>query len=147
MQIKQESIYIADDGMKFLTKESCEEHEKKNKRIKYFVCACSPDLTEGRGWNKTLYIAVNPRTDWEDAYLYCIEYLIRRFQTIMSYVQGCSLIANFTLPKEITKKEYSEAMSKRIGDYPTDVEKIFLSKIDVKGFPTPIDTVFLKDEK
>ena len=44
------TVYIADDGKEFLTKEDCEKHEKFVKeilsRIKYFCIRCHPDLTE-----------------------------------------------------------------------------------------------------
>ena len=44
------TIYIANDGKEFLTKEDCEKHERFVEeilsRIKYFCIRCNPDLTE-----------------------------------------------------------------------------------------------------
>lgn len=56
------TIYIANDGKEFLTKEDCEKHEKFVteilSRIKYFCVRCHPDLTETGYFQHKIYVAV-----------------------------------------------------------------------------------------
>ena len=56
------TIYIANDGKEFLTKEDCEKHERFVEeilsRIKYFCIRCNPDLTETGNFSHKIYVAV-----------------------------------------------------------------------------------------
>ena len=137
----QRTIFRADDGKEFIAEKECRDYEEKFldliKRIKYYRTSCSPDCTEGRGWHKTLYIAVLPE-EYKNALYYGLEYLIQRFKTCLAYVQGCSMIEEFCIPTEITKELYDEARSGRIGDYPATVEKIFISQTKIDGFCEPV---------
>ena len=53
------TIYIANDGKEFLTKEDCEKHERFVEeilsRIKYFCIRCNPDLTETGNFSHKRY--------------------------------------------------------------------------------------------
>ena len=54
------TIYIANDGKEFLTKEDCEKHERFVEeilsRIKYFCIRCNPDLTETGNFQHKIYM-------------------------------------------------------------------------------------------
>ena len=56
------TIYTANDGKEFLTKEDCEKHERFVEeilsRIKYFCIRCNPDLTETGNFSHKIYVAV-----------------------------------------------------------------------------------------
>lgn len=56
------TVYIANDGKEFLTKEDCEKHEtfveRILSRIKYFCIRCHPDLTETGNFQHKIYVAV-----------------------------------------------------------------------------------------
>ena len=56
------TVYIANDGKEFLTKEDCEKYERFVEeilsRIKYFCIRCNPDLTETGNFSHKIYVAV-----------------------------------------------------------------------------------------
>ena len=106
------TIYIANDGKEFLTKEDCEKHERFVEeilsRIKYFCIRCNPDLTETGNFSHKIYVAV-----FSKHYLY--------------------------KDIEVSKEEYEECPATVWGGTPLKSEKIFLSPKSVEGFPENID--------
>ena len=56
------TVYIANDGKEFLSKEECEKYEKFVKEIlsniKYFCIGCHPDLTETGYFQHKIYVNI-----------------------------------------------------------------------------------------
>lgn len=135
------TIYIANDGKEFLTKEDCEKHEKFVKeihsRIKYFCIRCHPDLTETGYFQHKIYVAV-----FSEHYLYkeiTFEWALRKFNGYLGEsVQGYGFQPCFSV-SEVSKEEYEECPAIIWGGTPLKSEKIFLSPKPVEGFPENID--------
>lgn len=128
------TVYIADDGKEFLTKEDCEKYEKFVKeilsRIEYFCIRCNPDLTETGYFQHKIYVAVwsNHSFHYEIAF----EWALRKFGHLLGEsVQGYGFQPHFSV-SEVSKEEYEKCL--KLGD-----EKIFLSPKSVEGFPENFD--------
>lgn len=79
------TIYIANDGKEFLTKEDCEQHERFVEeilsRIKYFCIRYNPDLTETGNFSHKIYVAV-----FSKHYLYkdiAFQWALKKFGTYL----------------------------------------------------------------
>ena len=135
------TIYIANDGKEFLTKEDCEKHEKFVteilSRIKYFCVRCHPDLTETGYFQHKIYVAVFSRH-----YLYkeiAFEWALRKFNGYLGEsVQGYGFQLQFSV-SEVSKEEYENCPPTEWGGSKLKSEKKFLSPKQVDGFPENID--------
>lgn len=127
------TIYIANDGKEFLTKEECEKHEKFVKdilsKIKYFSIKCDPDLTETGYYQRNIYVAVLSEYFYHEEI--AIEWALRKF----GHLLGESVMGYGIQPKFIVEvcQPIDWGNSKLKG------EKIFLSPKSVDGFPENID--------
>lgn len=141
-ETKTIEIFTAKDGTEFFDEASCKAHEEKFNNIMYYKSVCSPDLTEGRGYQSVVYIAVNAVSKYiSDAY--ALQFMVEKYKgKIVDYVQGCEHAAmeTFHTPTKIDKKEYFNPAPGRIGSYLRSVEKVFLSDEPIEGFPenTPV---------
>lgn len=135
------TIYIANDGKEFLTKEDCEKHERFVEeilsRIKYFCIRCNPDLTETGNFSHKIYVAV-----FSKHYLYkdiAFQWALKKFGTYLGEsVMGYGFQPHFNV-SEVSKEEYEECPATVWGGTPLKSEKIFLSPKSVEGFPENID--------
>ncbi len=135
------TIYIANDGKEFLTKEDCEKYETFVKetlsRIKYFCINCNPDLTETGYFQHKIYVAV-----FSEHYLYediAFEWALRKFGHLLGEsVQGYGFQPRFSV-SEISKEEYETCSPTEWGGSKLKSERIFLSPKYVDGFPENID--------
>ncbi|MCJ2381778.1 hypothetical protein MUN53_14390 [Parabacteroides sp. AGMB00274] len=137
------TIYIANDGKEFLTKEDCEKHEKFVteilSRIKYFCVRCHPDLTETGYFQHKIYVAV-----FSKHYLYkeiAFEWALRKFNGYLGEsVQGYGFQPQFSV-SEVSKEEYENCPPTEWGGSKLKSEKKFLSHKSVDGFPENIDYI------
>ena len=111
MEIKEitKTVYIANDGTEFLTKEDCEKHErfveKILSRIKYFCIRCNPDLTETGDFTHKIYVAVfSKRYFYRDI---AFEWALRKFGYLGVSVQGYGFQTHFCV-SEVSKEEYEK---------------------------------------
>lgn len=86
---KEMPIFVAEDGKEFLDSNLCIKYEqmelKRRQELKYFSVVHSADTTEGRGYSKITYIAVEAGYSSEHyATLYCE----RTFGSRIEFVQG-----------------------------------------------------------
>ena len=57
----QKTVYLAKDGKEFLNKEECRKYEEEFlDKVSYFAISYNFDLTEGRGFQSLVYVAVVP---------------------------------------------------------------------------------------
>jgi len=143
MEIKEttKTIYIANDGIEFLTKEDCEKHEQfineTLSHIKYFCIRCHPDLTETGYFQHKIYVAVLSMV-----YLYkdiVFEWAIRKFKGYLGPgVQGYRFLPHFSV-SEVSKEEYENCPPSEWGGSKLESENIFLSPKSIEGFPENID--------
>lgn len=119
--------------MRALRKKGPGANEKK---IKYYSAVCNPDLTEGRGYHTSVYIAVldNDYVSLQRA----LKLMIDTYGSPIAYVQGCSAVPNWSVPSVCTKEAFDMAMPTKVGDYHGRVQKIFISQTKVPGMPDPI---------
>lgn len=135
------TIYIANDGKEFLTKEDCEKHERFVEeilsRIKYFCIRCNPDLTETGNFYHKIYVAV-----FSKHYLYkdiAFQWALKKFGTYLGEsVMGYGFQPHFNV-SEVSKEEYEICPPTEWGGAILESEKIFLSPKSVEGFPENID--------
>lgn len=132
--------YIATDGKEFLTENECKIYEetvvKVKSQVKYYHSICSPDLTEGRGYYGSIYFAVYDPS-------YCpferaLKYMIDKYGSPIAYVQGCSPMRAWSVPKECSEKDFIAKNGTRVGDYDYKAEQIFISQTEIEGFPKAI---------
>lgn len=135
------TIYTANDGKEFLTKEDCEKHERFVEeilsRIKYFCIRCNPDLTETGNFSHKIYVAV-----FSKHYLYkdiAFQWALKKFGTYLGEsVMGYGFQPHFNV-SEVSKEEYENYPPTEWGGSKLESEKIFLSPKSVEGFPENID--------
>lgn len=138
------TIYIANDGKEFLTKEDCEKHEtfveKILSRIKYFCVRCHPDLTETGNFQHKIYVAVFSKNGIFSKEI-AFQWALKKFGTYLGEsVMGYGFQPNFNV-SEVSKEEYDECSATVWGGIPLKSEKIFLSPKPVEGFPDNIDYI------
>ena len=143
MEMKEitKTIYIADDGKEFLTKEDCEKYEKFVKetlsRIEYFCIRCNPDLTETGYIQHKIYVAV-----WSNHYFHyeiAFEWALRKFGHLLGEgVQGYGFQPQFSVSKS-NKDEYDRCPPTEWEGSRLQSERVFLSPKILKGFPENID--------
>ena len=136
------TIYIANDGKEFLTKEDCEKHEKFVEkilsRIKYFCIRCHPDLTETGYFQHKIYVAVFSKNGIFSKEI-AFQWALKKFGTYLGEsVQGYGFQPRFSV-SEVSKEEYENCPPTEWGDLKLESDKIFLSPKSVEGFPENID--------
>lgn len=93
-------IYIADDGKQFTNRKEAEKYEQTLKNVKSFVVRYSPDLTEGRGYQKVGIIMVHVNSNHQDfAEHWCYKEFGNRISFCMG-VYGSNAIMDSWLIKE-----------------------------------------------
>ena len=136
------TIYIANDGEEFLTKEDCEKHEKFVKEIlsniAYFCVRCNPDLAETGRYKHKIYIAVLSKHYHLHEEI-AFEWALRKFghylgESVMGYGFQCSFRVSGT-----SRTEYEECPPVEWRDFKLKSERIFLSPEKVDGFPDNFD--------
>ena len=135
------TIYIANDGKEFLTKEDCEKHEKFVEeilsRIKYFCVRCHPDLTETGYFQHKIYVAVFSEHSFHEKIAF--EWALRKFGHLLGEsVQGYGFQPHFNVGG-VSKEEYENFPPTEWGGSKLGSEKIFLSPKLVERFPENID--------
>lgn len=137
-QIKK-TIYVANDGKEFLTKEECEKHEEFVKEtfshIKYFCIYCEPDLTETGYFMHKIYVAVLSNYLHKEI---VTEWGMRKFDYLGQDVQEHGFQLCFSV-SEVSKEEYEKCPSTIWRGRDLKSERIFLSPKSVEGFPENID--------
>lgn len=131
-------VFIAEDGKEFLTAKDCEQYEKEElarwKEIRFFRVIHSPDLTEGRGWGASTYLAVEAGYS---AQHYVELFCEQTFGSRVAFVQGCSPMTSWTI-YDVTLKQFIEKLPGTLGDYNRQVDQIFLSNgKPLKDLPDP----------
>lgn len=137
------TIYIANDGKEFLTKEDCEKHEKFVteilSRIKYFCIRCDPDLNETGYYMHKIYVAVLSMCGFKKEIAF--EWALRKFNGYLGEsVQGYGFQPQFSV-SEVSKEEYENCPPTEWGGSKLKSEKKFLSPKSVDGFPENIDYI------
>lgn len=141
METKQitKTIYVANDGKEFLTKEECEKHEEFVKetlsRIKYFCVHCNPDTTETGYFMHKIYVAVLSNYLHKEI---VTEWGMRKFGYLGQGVQGYGFQLHFSVI-EVSKEEYEKCSPTIWGGRDLKSERTFLSPKSVDGFPENID--------
>ena len=138
------TIYIANDGKEFLTKDDCEKHEKFVEkilsRIKYLCVRCHPDLTETGYFQHKIYVAVFSKNGLFSKEI-AFQWALKKFGTYLGEsVMGYGFQPHFNV-SEVSKEEYEECSATVWGGTPLKSEKIFLSPEPVEGFPDNIDYI------
>lgn len=138
------TVYIANDGKEFLTKEDCEEHEtfveRILSRIKYFCIRCHPDLTETGNFQHKIYVAVFSKNGIFSKEI-AFQWALKKFGTYLGEsVMGYGFQPHFNV-SEVSKEEYEECSVTVWGGTPLKSEKIFLSPEPIQGFPDNINYI------
>lgn len=149
---KTTKIYVADDGMEFISRDECEKYETLNSNIQYYVVRHAPDLNETGVFMKTSVVAV-----YSDRYAnhmeivrnWCVK--TKGYPILSASVQGFGWQKGFEIipnnqdgyaKKLWDKFEAGEEVDKHQSwTFPTFGEKVFLSPIEVDGFPKPFNYV------
>lgn len=138
------TVYVAQDGKEFLSKEECLKYEKLLdevlSKIQYFSVFCEPDLNETGSFTKEIHVAVYSTHSFHKEI--ASQWALNRFGYLGISVQGWGWQPYFSI-KGITKEQY---MSLEVTDfnkrnYNKSQEKIFLSPKKVDGFPENFDYV------
>jgi hypothetical protein len=88
------TVYVADDGREFMSETECKLHEREVANTHYYRVDYSPDLTEGRGLQRYLLLAV--KAEWSSeawAELWCEKTLGSRF----AFVQGVQITPKWSV--------------------------------------------------
>ena len=127
------TVYVANDGKEFLTKEDCEKYEKfveeTLSRIKYFCIRCNPDLTETGNFTHKIYVAVfSKHYQYKDI---AFQWALKKFGTYLGVsVMGYGFQPHFNV-SEVSKEEYEKCPPTEWGGSNLKSDKIFLSPISV----------------
>lgn len=137
------TVYIANDGKEFLTKEDCEKHEtfveRILSRIKYFCIRCHPDLTETGNFQHKIYVAVFSKNGIFSKEI-AFQWALKKFGTYLGEsVMGYGFQPHFNV-SEVSKEEYEEC-SVTVWGGTLKSEKIFLSPEPIQGFPDNINYI------
>lgn len=147
---KSINVYVADDGKEFLDKTECEKYEELYKNIKYFVVYHSPDLNETGCFMKASVVAVYSGRygHHKDIVLnWCVK--TKGYPILCESVQGYGWQDGFSVSDS---QEYAKSLwdafdkdtktsSSQAWTFPRFDDKVFLSPIEVSGFPKPFDYV------
>lgn len=145
---KTVEVYVAVDGKEFVDEAEAIAHEeaiialrRRRDNIKYFELVYNPDLTEGRGYTKSLNIAVEP--DNFIGYQYYVDQILRALTKPVAYVQGVSPIAGYACV-EVSEEFYlSDDNYTPVGDYKYYNDRLFLSNgAEIEGYSPPCPLSF-----
>jgi hypothetical protein len=78
-------IYITDDGKEFTNKNDALKHETKLKNVKAFLVRYNPDLTEGRGFQKSGIVLVHANGNHKE---FVEHWCYERFGNSITFVMG-----------------------------------------------------------
>jgi hypothetical protein len=137
-ELKTLEIYIANDGKEFTDEKEAIKYEetvlKRLSNIEYYCISYCPDLTEGRGYYKKLFVALeNPLYSKKIILdLFCEQALGSK----VAWVQGCSPMENWTYAK-VEKQEFDNYKHYNSYQY-LEVNRIFISFSELEGFPKPL---------
>lgn len=85
----QKTVYLAKDGKEFLNKEECRKYEEEFlDKVSYFAISYNFDLTEGRGFQSLVYVAVVPSRN-DSAAVIANKYAIDVLNDGVFAGQGC----------------------------------------------------------
>lgn len=161
MTEKNDTVYIAEDGKKFLTIEECEAYESLLCNIKFFIVSHTPDLNETGLFTKNDVVAVYSDKGEHLAIVerWCVSE--KGYQILGPSVMGYGFQRHFEITEGIAKNGTLQVVKERWNKYrkgasvkdegsafPLYDNKVFLSPIKVGGFPEPFDYIskwFLKD--
>jgi len=142
--IKQMTVYKSNDGKEFLNKEECEKYEKLLTNIKYFVVKSNPDLTETGLMQYSSVVAVYSGHYCHEAIVenWCVKE--KGFSILMPSVQGYDFQRGFEIYEDKLNQwgrfKKGEKVNPNSGyTIPIYDEKIFLSPIEIEGFPKPFN--------
>lgn len=129
-KIIQKTVYLAKDGKEFLNK------------ISYFAISYNFDLTEGRGFQSLVYVAVVPSRN-DSAAVIANKYAIDVLNDGVFAGQGCQgygLQETYSL-RSITKDVYdaNEGMIWGWGCDSIHGKQILISEKPIEGFPEPFN--------
>lgn len=139
----QKTVYLAKDGKEFLNKEECRKYEEEFlDKVSYFAISYNFDLTEGRGFQSLVYVAVVPSRN-DSAAVIANKYAIDVLNDGVFAGQGCQgygLQETYSL-RSITKDVYdaNEGMIWGWGCDSIHVKQILISEKPIEGFPEPFN--------
>jgi hypothetical protein len=97
MEISKKTIDVYTvEGQEFLDKKQAEDYEKELQKeldYTYFTVMYAPDLTEGRGHERAMTLAVPGYIPQTTAMQYCFNHIGKPLE----FAQGCSPIENWVL--------------------------------------------------
>jgi hypothetical protein len=129
---RTQMVYTADDGTEFLDEVECRKYEttvleRLNKMKFYRVLHC-PDLTEGRGFQKATYFAVDMNYSHE---LAVIDWCEINFKSRVSYVQGCAPTLGWHI-KDVGRDQWEKPVGVTWGGNKSNPDMILIA-----GSPVP----------
>lgn len=112
------TIYKAEDGTVFEDKASCEKYEndiiEKEKNTTYWVVNALPDLTEGRGYYRFLYIRATINAQHPNPRVWLEDWCYRAFGRKIEFIMGASPMEAWTL-YQIDKERFLSPRDNYIG--------------------------------
>lgn len=145
---KSVNVYVADDGKEFLDKTECEKYEELRKDIQYFVVHCRPDLNETGVFTTVNVVAVHAVRYGHHKDIVC-NWCVKQkgYPILCESVQGYGWQSGFSISddQEYAKKLWDDFSKDRkvskaqSWTFPRFGEKVFLSEIEIDGFPKPFD--------
>lgn len=137
----QKTVYIARDGKEFLDKDECKKYEEEFlDKVSYFAIAYNFDLTEGRGFQSLVYVAVVP-SGYDSAVVIANKYAIDVLNNGVFAGQGCQgygLQETYSL-RTATKKDYDANEGVLWGCNASHGKQILISEKPIEGFPEPFN--------
>lgn len=130
MEIKKKTVEVYEVGGKeFIDRKEAEEYEKQLKEVldySYYPVTHAPDLTEGRGYYKSMIVAVKPYHSGNVV----IHYLCNTFGKPLEFVMGVAPIDNWIVGKKVKfdtisglAKFMNKEVQEGIGDYRKQVKR------------------------
>ena len=108
------------------------EFLERDENIRYFEVLYNPDLTEGRGYFKKVYVAIEVYSNHK---LYLMWYADQFLGKTIALVQGCAPVSNYIL-KGSTKAEWDYPFANGKAYTPEVYKKVFISnRGNLEGFP------------
>lgn len=121
--MQEKTMFIADDGKEFDTREACEAYEAEQKRIEaettYWYVLCGADCTEGRGFTSAVKYKVPFKFLAEQ---YMNDFLYRTIGNQVDFIQGVAPTPAWMLT-QIDKAEYDRDTLHSFGDNKRQIRK------------------------
>lgn len=135
----QKTVYLAKDGKEFLNKEECRKYEEEFlDKVSYFAISYNFDLTEGRGFQSLVYVAVVPSRN-DSAAVIANKYAIDVLNKGVFADQGCmgyGLQKTYSLHNS-TKESFENNEGVNWGCNSPHGTQVFISENAIEGFPEP----------